>query len=590
MPLATGLNFSSRNAKPQGAGARQGGRIWLLDVPFEFRGAAAAGGAAYDKKLRSYVWKGGGYLPDALLPFAAERYSFQAFREAELNGTPVAPAAPQGSIVPRDYQIACRDAALAARDAGFSGFLIADDVGLGKTIETWDAALAMRDVETVLVICPLAAIAAWRKTIIAMGDGGKRVVVINYDRLKALFEIPDEIKAKMAKRKKGRRKATKRRVRTLKGVARFGEAMEFDLVIVDECQKVKNPGSARSQLVVSLRDESDFTLWLSATAGQNPLELSYLSSVLSDATGDSKKEIDDYPAWCRAQGIGVSKGAFGRIEWKGDGEDLEARRARHSDLELIRSLLFEQRGDRPLAAIRRVPQDIAGWPSISRILMPVDLSVEDRILYGQAWDDFRESAGLQAGARRASGSKENPFVAALRFRQKASLLRTASTVDFVCDQLEAGNQVAVSCFFRESSAQIVEALSSAGFAVTTIDGSLSPSVKEANRVLFQTGSADVVVYSVMEAINLHEGEMPGGSRSRSNVIHDLRHSSIEMKQIEGRTHRDGKFSRAYWMCAADTVEEAIAEVVASRLESMSIMQGDDDTARAVQEILERYAR
>lgn len=590
MPLASSIVLSSRSGAPSARSAAKP-RTWLLDVPFEFRGVAAACGAVHDKKLRCYVWRGVGPLPAGLEPFAAERYSIQALREAEINGLPHVPAPPQGSVVPRDYQVACREAVLRAREAGFSGFLIADDVGLGKTIETWDSVLAMEDAETVLIVCPLAAVAAWRKTIIAMGDRGKRVVVINFDRLKALFEIPDEIRASKARkppRKSRRKRRAKRKVRTLAGVATYADAMEFDVVVVDECQKVKNPGSGRSKLVVALRDHADFTLWLSATAGQHPLELAYLSSVLADATGDEADEIDDYPAWCVAQGIGVSRAAFGKLVWKGDGEDAESRRARRADLELIRTLLFEARGNRPVAAIRRIPQDIAGWPSVSRILMPVDLSVEDRVLYAQAWDEFRESAGLRPGVKSKDG-KENPFVATLRFRQKASLLRTAATVELARDHIESGSQVAISCFFRESAEQMRGALEAAGFSVTTIDGSLSARRKEENRTLFQSGQADAVIYSVVEAINLHQGEMAGGERPRSNLIHDLRHSSIEMRQIEGRTHRDGKFSRAYWMCAADTVEEAIAEVVAARLESMSIMQGDDDMAEAIQEILERYA-
>jgi hypothetical protein len=58
-----------------------------------------------------------------------------------------------------------------------------------------------------------------------------------------------------------------------------------------------------------------------------------------------------------------------------------------------------------------------------------------------------------------------------------------------------------------------------------------------------------------------------------------------MKQIEGRTHRDGRFSQVYWMLGADTVEEQLAEVVAGRMRSMSLMQGDKATQDDIERML-----
>ena len=58
-----------------------------------------------------------------------------------------------------------------------------------------------------------------------------------------------------------------------------------------------------------------------------------------------------------------------------------------------------------------------------------------------------------------------------------------------------------------------------------------------------------------------------------------------MKQIEGRTHRDGKFSQVYWLLGADTVEEEIAEIVAQRLKNMSTMHGDTATVADVDRML-----
>ena len=69
----------------------------------------------------------------------------------------------------------------------------------------------------------------------------------------------------------------------------------------------------------------------------------------------------------------------------------------------------------------------------------------------------------------------------------------------------------------------------------------------------------------------------------------LRWSAIQMKQIEGRTHRDGRFSQVYWMLGEDTVEEDVAEIVAHRLRAMSRMQGDESTITDIEKLLVRLA-
>jgi hypothetical protein len=79
----------------------------------------------------------------------------------------------------------------------------------------------------------------------------------------------------------------------------------------------------------------------------------------------------------------------------------------------------------------------------------------------------------------------------------------------------------------------------------------------------------------------------GRGRSWSpRLIHDLRWSAIQMAQIEGRCHRDGRFAQVYWTYADDTVEEKIARVVAGRIQSMKEMIGDDvQTLREIESLL-----
>jgi hypothetical protein len=57
----------------------------------------------------------------------------------------------------------------------------------------------------------------------------------------------------------------------------------------------------------------------------------------------------------------------------------------------------------------------------------------------------------------------------------------------------------------------------------------------------------------------------------------LRWSAIQAHQIDGRSHRDGKFAQVYWTVARETIDIRVAEVLLRKLESMSNLQGDPVT-------------
>jgi hypothetical protein len=221
--------------------------------------------------------------------------------------------------------------------------------------------------------------------------------------------------------------------------------------------------------------------------------------------------------------------------------------------------------------LRRRPGDIAGWPEVQRELAATALDPASRKLYEANWRAFRQSWGLLGGsARRPAG-----WAADLRFRQKASLLRVDGTADFVETLLEAGQAVAISVAFLETSAALAETLTRRGWRTGAIDGTRDAGVNEAERVAFQTGGRDVMIFTVTESISLHRNELPGGDAVRALVIHDMRHSAIQLAQIEGRCHRDGEQATIYYAFAEATVEEAIAATVLRRMTAMEAMAGED---------------
>jgi hypothetical protein len=268
--------------------------------------------------------------------------------------------------------------------------------------------------------------------------------------------------------------------------------------------------------------------------------------------------LDGFRALMKRLGIGRAKGRWKNWTWAPN----------DADRATMSRLLYKG----PSAVgIRRRPEDIAGWPEVQREAEPVALDAAGQRLYDATWREFRRELGLAGGSTRTPQG----WAADLRFRQKASLLRVPGTAAFVEDLLEEGQQVAISVAFLETSAMLAEAVRARGWRVGEINGKARGGENEAIRVAFQTGALDVVVFTVTESISLHRGELPGGERERSLVIHDMRHSAVELAQIEGRAHRDGQRAVIYYAFAEGTVEEKVAERVVQRMAAMDGMAGDD---------------
>jgi SNF2 family DNA or RNA helicase len=163
-------------------------------------------------------------------------------------------------------------------------------------------------------------------------------------------------------------------------------------------------------------------------------------------------------------------------------------------------------------------------------------------------------------------------------------LRVAGTVELIGELLENQHQVAVSVAFLETLEEMRSALERDGIECAVMYGVLPAAQKEAERMRFQRGDVRVVLFTIEEGISLHQGEhydVP-----RSEVIHDLRWSAIQMAQIEGRCHRDGRFAQVYWAYADGTIEEKIAGIVCRRILSMKGMVGDDvETLREIERLL-----
>ena len=550
--------------------------MFVLSVPFEERGVATANGARWDAGSRQTVFVGRS-LPFGLTPYASADYSWERWIEDDRNGSVAPVTRAVARMKPRPHQIEAAKRIAKAAHAGYRGFVEADDVGLGKTIATWCGVLLLpkvRPVRNVLIMCPKGVVPHWRSTIAAVGDGGLRITVVNYDRAKSLLSVPESATTAKRTRTKNKQIATK-------GTS----LVDWDVVIFDESHKIKNQGSQRSQAAARLAryaavaQVAPFVVWMSATIGQNPVELGYLTPLLAQLTGATKTALADFGQWLADQGFHVEYQArFDQWVWcpvpaDATSEQIAAvEAARRTDTQRIHALLFGS-PDRP--SIRRLPTDIAGWPEIQRILHPVTLDRAGRGLYEQAWTEFRSAMSLAQRGRDPKGA----LAARTRFRQKASLIRADDTIEQTLDLIDNGHQVAISCEWLETIDEIRAGLEKHGVKVAEFTGRTT-TFREQERLAFQRGQRTVMLFNVCEGISLHAREdLKDGTFAtaapRTTIVHDPRYSGLDSLQIEGRCHRDGQYAAVRYSYAADTVEYDIVRTVLGRVTSTKEMQGDE---------------
>lgn len=545
---------------------------WVLDIPFEWRMSMSQLGVRWDPLLKECVYVGS-TLPDHLKIFKAPPLSLGWHRQYQKNQKHLEPLVQQSPpFLPRDHQWVAIKQALNAYHEGAPGFLLADEVGVGKTMSAWGFALQAPQLKTVLIVTTASAQAHWRNTVLHAGWlPGHSVLIINYDRLGKLFEEPE--KGLSSARQKGKRKR----------LAKQGEAPAFDLVIFDESHKGKNPESARGLMMRKIEQRAKFCLFASATAGQNPIELVYLSPVLSYATSEkiASTTIKDFTVWCQHQGLAISSGAFGKVLWEPNEEDLST----------IHSWLFD-RTPHPLA-IRRLPEQIKDWPKMQRQMYPIDLSPEKRQAYAKVWDEFVHEHML---LKKASGKDSKNQSALeeqnkLRLRQESSWLRIESTAQLALELLEQGKKVAISVGFRKVMDELIRVLEEKKVSVASIFGGQNSSEKERQRLLFQKGPAQCIVFTVEEAISLHQGEYLSKDQDPERIllVHDIRWSAIQMSQIEGRCHRDGMLAPVLWLGAMDTVDMDIIETMIGKVKRMKALHGDPlGDLMDIEKVLEAY--
>lgn len=570
-----------------------GNKIHVLsDVPWESKALVAVYGATWNSDLKVFTYVGS-QLPDELKQYKSDDYSFERWVEEEVNGT-FTPPISNKSMSPRPHQQVAIDKIDKTSKRGFKGFIVADNVGLGKTISSLEGAsktattlgFSKKQPASTLIVCPKSVIPHWRNALRALGVDNLRVVVINYDRLKKLLTIPSTAQTAKTTRTKNKR------------ISNSGNpVIRWDIIIADESHKLKNyeesqRAKAFERIARYMEKTADapYIIYNSATIGQTPVDLGYMAPLIGQMVGKTGLTMKNYSQWLVEAGFNVKPRKVGVAWVEAKPSDTPARRKeiqelQQQDITRLRQILFSPNSP----SIRRNPEDIVGWPEVNRIPQPYDLDSKERVLYTQAWLEFRKFLKLNPRGKNPQGA----LAAQTRYRQKASLVMAPHTLEFALDLLDNGLQVAVSVEFMETLELLRVGFEKHGYEVAEFSGANS-AMREQERLSFQKGQKQVILFTVEEGVSFHAGEqLPDGSNAtstpRATIIHDIRYSSISCSQIEGRCHRDGQAATVYYPYANKTVQNRIVTTMITRMANMRNLSGDDASiVEEIENLIETY--
>jgi len=464
--------------------------------------------------------------------------------------------------------------------------LLADEVGLGKTIEVGMILEEMhyRDTsDTVLVLTPAQLAPQWQGE---LREKFGLEFVCNYDDAFAGFDAHDYVLASIDTAKSDRHRETVL-------------AREWDVLVVDEAHYLRNESTDRYDLVDQLA--YDYAFFLTATPIQNePTDLYNLVTLLRPGLFGSRESFDRYFTSENDQTTLV------------DREELHARlsevmiRNRRAETGVdFTDRVVETRTFEPTAAERRLyeattdyvqtayaeseaqklvamllQKEVVSSPEALAATVRRKLAGADDTDAAEADDAETETVDTDgvgtttdtgdtwAGgvASGPDGVDDSADAAPRRPERLQSLLETAEAVDSVTkrerlfdvvDEVRdriTGGHVVVFTAFRATQRALVEALTARGYETHTFHGGHGSERKEEIVATFEDEGGVLVSTDAMNE---------GRNLQFCNVLvnYDLPWNPMRVEQRIGRVHRIGQQRQVYVFNLAleDTVEEYVLD-------------------------------
>ncbi len=409
--------------------------------------------------------------------------------------------------------------------------VLADDMGLGKTIQGIGAAelfAQLAGIERVLVICPASLKSQWRNEIRRFCDRGVQLITGRADERASQYQHGEFFTICNYEQV----------LRDLSAI----ETVPWDLIILDEGQRIKNWESKTSQVVRSLR--SRFGLVLSGTPLENRLDELY--TVVQFV--DQSQLGPAYEFFHRHRIVGDT----GRVQGYRRLDELRDR-LRPILLRRTRGEVLEQLPERTTSLVRVRPTEeqlelhAAHMQTVVRITRKAYLTEMDLLQLQKALLMCRMAANGTVLV-----DKEEPGYS-------SKLDRLAELLEGLIDQ--PNRKIVLFSEWRRMLSLIEPILEQLGADYVRLDGQVPQKLRPALVKRFQEDESCRVIMMT------NAGSMGLNLQSANVVVNvDLPWNPAVLEQRIGRAHRMGQKNpvHVYLLVTEDTLEEKLLGTLASK--------------------------
>jgi SNF2 family DNA or RNA helicase len=424
-------------------------------------------------------------------------------------------------------------------------FILADDMGLGKSFSTVIASLESK-AQKILIVCPATLKINWKREILMCSnesiyvvDGkkwedGYRYYIINYDIIKnfhGVGVVEDEMKSRI-------------------------QSTGFELIIIDESHMISNPSAQRTQLINDIAEKTK-KLWLLTGTPMTSRPINYYNLLkLIDAP-----VAYNWQTYVKRYCKGFQFKVKGKRIWNVNGA----------------SNLDELREKTKPYLLRRLKTEVLDLPE--KIITPVYLELKSKA--------YEEEMGEYLRWEEKEG-KEQPLAVHISKLMNVRMLIAKEKVDYTIEMVERllaqEKKVIVFTNFTETLDLIAAHFKK---QAVKLDGRMSKAARQQSVDEFQTNPKIMVFVSNLKAggvgITLTEAE--------AVIISDLSFVPVEMAQAEDRAYRYGqnKSVSVYYPVFENTIEMQIYDIVERKKKVINTVMGDnleeDDGGSVMKDLL-----
>ena len=425
-----------------------------------------------------------------------------------------------------------------------NGCILADDMGLGKSIQSIIAALES-GAKKILVVCPSSTKINWEREIntfcdeTTIIDGKKwseaKFTIINFDILKNFHTLVDP-------RKKKENAVINRELANA----------NFDLCIIDEAHYLKNNESIRGKIMVELSTKHNINkVWLltGTPVANRPMDFFNLLKIIKSPIANNWKHFA--VRYCDGrQFFRTLKNGQRKQIWLTDGS----------------SNLEELSNKTKNTIIRRLKTEVLDMPDKVVTSMYQSLDKKGRAEYELLWDEYIEKRKLEG---KKTNELQKDLVELILLRQFIAREAIPYTIEMAENAIEMGRKVIIFTSFSEELDIITNHF---GKLVVKHNGPMTGAQKQKSVDAFQNNpKVKVFVGNIKSAgvgITLTEGTVV--------IFNSFDWVPGNNEQAEDRAFRIGQKNdvNVYYQLFDDTISTRMWDMLNNKKDVISTIMGD----------------